>query len=350
MGYRFLLDLARQVTNVLPPEHGGTGSTYGEQRVVVRGLNVTGSAIALYSLVQWKGGSNDARITLVADLDSTKVVGVVVGYYDGAGDLVEADCPSGYVAAMQTAGVAPVLIESAVTRGEYAFAAATDGTAYSSSTAAAGAFGRFVDSADVANGDPYARVQLPLTAAVGGGGGTFGTPALTLSTTNAAGSASTGVRTDATVAVFDTTAPVTQAFGDSAAAGSAGKAARRDHRHGMPSGDGTLTVVVNNPAAGVVVDVEMPFAGSWQSWRVFNDSAGSIQYDVWRDTYANFPPTVADTISGTDKPKTTSAAKAESTSLTGWTTPFSAGEVIRVNVDSTSGGLVRSVLSLRFTR
>src|SRR5512139_1553288 len=40
-----------------------------------------------------------------------------------------------------------------------------------------------------------------------GGGGTAGTPALTLSTTNATGAASTFVATDATVAVFDATVP-----------------------------------------------------------------------------------------------------------------------------------------------
>lgn len=61
-----------------------------------------------------------------------------------------------------------------------------------------------------------------------------GTPSLTLSTSNSAGSATTALRTDATIAAFDATAPVTQAFGDTAAAGSAGVAARRDHTHGMP--------------------------------------------------------------------------------------------------------------------
>lgn len=62
----------------------------------------------------------------------------------------------------------------------------------------------------------------------------FGTPSLTLGTAAAAGSATTGVRTDATLPIFDVTVPVTQAFADAAAVGSAAFAARRDHRHGMP--------------------------------------------------------------------------------------------------------------------
>lgn len=75
----------------------------------------------------------------------------------------------------------------------------------------------------------------PITFAAAGGGTSFGTPALTLSTTNAAGAATTAIRTDATVAVFDATVPTTQALGDAAATGSAGVAARRDHKHAMPT-------------------------------------------------------------------------------------------------------------------
>jgi hypothetical protein len=68
-----------------------------------------------------------------------------------------------------------------------------------------------------------------------GAGGSGGTPALVLSTSNSAGAASTFIRTNDQLALFDATAPSTQAFGDSAAAGSAAVAARRDHKHAMPS-------------------------------------------------------------------------------------------------------------------
>ena len=63
-----------------------------------------------------------------------------------------------------------------------------------------------------------------------------------LSTTNAAGVATTFLRTDDQLALFDATAPVTQASADVAAAGSATVTARRDHRHGMPTiSSGALT-------------------------------------------------------------------------------------------------------------
>lgn len=63
-------------------------------------------------------------------------------------------------------------------------------------------------------------------------GTTFATPSLTLSTANSAGSASTVIRSDATVAAFDATVPTTMTYGVAASAGSAAVAARRDHVHG----------------------------------------------------------------------------------------------------------------------
>lgn len=72
---------------------------------------------------------------------------------------------------------------------------------------------------------------------VGGGlsAADFATPAIVLGTAAAAGSAGTVIRSDATIVAFDAIAPVTQAFDDAAAAGSAAVAARRDHKHGMPA-------------------------------------------------------------------------------------------------------------------
>jgi len=68
--------------------------------------------------------------------------------------------------------------------------------------------------------------------------------------------------------------------------------------------------------------------------RLLADVAGSIVLDVWVDTYANHPPTVADTIVAAAKPSLAAAAKSEDSTLTGWTTALSAGQVIEVNVDS----------------
>ncbi len=72
------------------------------------------------------------------------------------------------------------------------------------------------------------------------------------STTNAAGVATTYLRTDDQLALFDATAPATQAFSDAAAAGSAAIAARRDHKHAWPA-LGTTAAAVGTSAGGSAV-------------------------------------------------------------------------------------------------
>jgi hypothetical protein len=63
-------------------------------------------------------------------------------------------------------------------------------------------------------------------------------------------------------------------------------------------------------------------------------TAGSIVIDIWKDTYANYPPTVADTITASAKPTLGGANKSENTTLTGWTTAIAAGDVLGFKVDS----------------
>lgn len=83
----------------------------------------------------------------------------------------------------------------------------------------------------------------------------YGTPALVLGTVAAAGSTDEAIRRDSTIIAFDATVPVTQAFGDSAATGSAAVAARRDHKHAMPANPFT------GAAAGGALDGTYPNPG-----------------------------------------------------------------------------------------
>ena len=56
--------------------------------------------------------------------------------------------------------------------------------------------------------------------------------------------------------------------------------------------------------------------------------------DVWKDTYANFPPVNADSIAGTEKPTLSSAQKNQDLSLTTWTTSVVAGDILAFEVES----------------
>jgi hypothetical protein len=67
---------------------------------------------------------------------------------------------------------------------------------------------------------------------------------------------------------------------------------------------------------GVKLDVEWKFGATITSWDILADQVGSIVVDIWSDTYSNFPPTVGKTITGSEKPTLSTAAKNQDTSLT----------------------------------
>lgn len=84
-------------------------------------------------------------------------------------------------------------------------------------------------------------------------------------------------------------------------------------------------------------EFECPYAGTIFGWTILGGGVtGSIVLDLWRDSLANYPPTVADTITASAKPTLTSAKAATSTTLTGWNTTFAAGDIFWINVDSVS--------------
>lgn len=118
------------------------------------------------------------------------------------------------------------------------------------------------------------------------------------------------------------------------------------------SGTGFTFLIDNRGSAigtGIKGDVRIPFACTVTGWTLLADQTGSIVIDVWRDSYANFPPVVGDSIAGTEKPTLSSASKNQDLSLTTWTTSLVAGDILRFNVDSAST-VTRVSLSLHLTR
>jgi hypothetical protein len=85
---------------------------------------------------------------------------------------------------------------------------------------------------------------------------------------------------------------------------------------------------------GIVGDAVAPFDMVLTSVTVLADQSGSIVIDIWKDTYGNYPPTVADTITASAKPTLSSATKYTDSSLSGWTTTVTAGDTFRFNIDS----------------
>ena len=81
--------------------------------------------------------------------------------------------------------------------------------------------------------------------------------------------------------------------------------------------------------------IVMPYACTIKSWRIIGNTIGNIVIDVWKK--ANAVPTIADTITGTEKPTLSSQQINQDTNLTTWNTAVAVGDVIAFNVDSVSG-------------
>lgn len=100
---------------------------------------------------------------------------------------------------------------------------------------------------------------------------------------------------------------------------------------------------------GVKGYLSVPFACTIVSVTLLADVSGSMVVDIWKDTYANYPPTVADTITASAKPTISSATKATDATLTGWTTAVAAGDTLGFNIDSCST-ITRATLVLKVNR
>lgn len=93
-------------------------------------------------------------------------------------------------------------------------------------------------------------------------------------------------------------------------------------------GDGVQVV-----PTGIKGYVEVPVDCYLTGWRIVGDASGSIVVGIWRDTYANFPPTSGDIILSSAKPTLSSAQKNQNTSQR---LLLSKGNWLAINVESAS--------------
>lgn len=112
----------------------------------------------------------------------------------------------------------------------------------------------------------------------------------------------------------------------------------------------TITAIIDGGgsliATGIKGDLEIPFDCTIQRVTMLADQSGSIVVDVWKDTYANYPPVDADSITASAPPTISSALKSQNSTLTGWSTTITAGSTLRFNVDSCTS-ITRVCISLQ---
>lgn len=115
----------------------------------------------------------------------------------------------------------------------------------------------------------------------------------------------------------------------------------------------TITFIIDGGGSAITTGekghLEIPFAGTINRVTMMADQSGSIVVDIWKDTYANFPPTDADSITAAAPPTITTAQKSQDSTLTDWTTAIAAGDILAFNVDSITT-ITRVIISLKVTK
>jgi len=104
------------------------------------------------------------------------------------------------------------------------------------------------------------------------------------------------------------------------------------------TGPTQMTIIIDGGESeiltGIKADVQVMKARVIKKVSMLADQSGSIVINIWKDSYANFPPTVDDKITASAPPTISSATKSEDATLTDWTKSISAGDILRFNVDS----------------
>lgn len=99
-----------------------------------------------------------------------------------------------------------------------------------------------------------------------------------------------------------------------------------------------VEVIIDGGGVAITTGVKgyasIPITGTIVRARMLADQVGSAVVDVWKDTFANYPPTVADTITAAAKPTLAAADHSDDTTLAGWTTAVTVGDVLGFKVDS----------------
>jgi len=114
--------------------------------------------------------------------------------------------------------------------------------------------------------------------------------------------------------------------------------------------DSAIEFVLENAGAvistGVKAYIEIPFDCYIDEQTLGADQAGDLVIDLWVDEYANYPPTVADSITASAKPTLSSSDKDQDSTLTGWTRQLKKGQWLGVKVDS-AATVTLATLSLK---
>ncbi len=105
-----------------------------------------------------------------------------------------------------------------------------------------------------------------------------------------------------------------------------------------PNPDVGIEFVIDGGGAAITTGQKghlvAPFTGTIKRAEIEADQSGSIVVDIWKDVYANFPPTDADSITSATPPTLNNQQVNKDDTLSSWTTAVTKGDILAYNVDS----------------
>jgi len=97
--------------------------------------------------------------------------------------------------------------------------------------------------------------------------------------------------------------------------------------------------------------LQVGFSCTIQSVTLLANTSGSVTIDIWKCSYANFNPgthpVAGDSICASDVPAIASTYKYTDSTLTGWTTSISAGDILAFNVKVAATNIAQVTVSLK---
>ncbi len=99
-----------------------------------------------------------------------------------------------------------------------------------------------------------------------------------------------------------------------------------------------ITIIMDGAGAvletGIKAAIWIPFDCEILGAVMLADQSGSAVVDIWKDSWANYPPTDADSITSSTPPTITTATKSIDVTLTSWTKSLAYGNTLIFNLDS----------------
>jgi hypothetical protein len=100
--------------------------------------------------------------------------------------------------------------------------------------------------------------------------------------------------------------------------------------------------------------IEVPYSCTIKTATLLGDASGSVVVDIYKCTYANFAPGThpvsGDKITASAPPTISSAFKSQDSTLTGWTTTLTAGDILAFTITGSPATITRVTASLKVQR